>query len=124
MTGCSARMAVLYVCGEMKVGDKFAGTSIIETKFPCRTDSVGENNGKPTINPIISGGNWVVGIDYLIWLQPDWFIVLQKNGRKNGRNLVLSSQSNLIYSFVTQRCFLNKFLCNKLLFDYVTLYKD
>lgn len=84
-------MAVLYVCGELKVGDKFAGTSIIETKFPCRTDSVGENNGKPTINPIISGGNWVVGIDWLIWLQPDWFIVLQRNGRKSGKKSTFSS---------------------------------
>jgi len=67
-------MTVLYVCGEMKVGDKFAGILIIETEFPCRIDSVGQNNGKPTIKPIISGGNWVVGIAYLIWLQPDWLI--------------------------------------------------
>ena len=61
-TGCSARMAVLYARGEMKVGDKFVGTSIIDTEFHCRIDSVGEINGKPAINPIISGRAWVTGI--------------------------------------------------------------
>lgn len=84
-------MAVLYVCGEMKVGNKFVGTSIIDAEFHCKIDSVGEINGKPAINPIISGRAWGIGIDWLIWLQPDWFIVLQQNGRKNGRNPVLSS---------------------------------
>ena len=61
-TGCSARMAVLYARGEMKVGDKFVGTSIIDTEFHCRIDSVGEINGKPAIKPIISGRAWVTGI--------------------------------------------------------------
>ena len=61
-TGCSARMAVLYARGEMKVGDKFVGTSIIDTEFHCRIESVGEINGKPAIKPIISGRAWVTGI--------------------------------------------------------------
>ena len=56
-------MAVLYAHGEMKVGNKFVGTSIIDAEFHCRIDSVGEIYGKPTINSIISSRNWGIGID-------------------------------------------------------------
>ncbi|WP_279090421.1 proline racemase family protein [Bartonella apis] len=61
MTGCLAKMAVLYAHGEMKVGNKLVGTSIIAAEFHCRIDRVGEINAKPTIDPIISGRNWGIG---------------------------------------------------------------
>jgi proline racemase len=60
-TGCSARMAVLHAKGEMKVGDRFIGTSIIGTEFDCRLDGelmVGDRRG---ISPIIAGRAWVTG---------------------------------------------------------------
>lgn len=60
-TGCSARMAVLKAKGQMKVGDRFVGRSIIGTEFNCQIDSelnVGDRQG---IIPIISGSAWVTG---------------------------------------------------------------
>lgn len=60
-TGCSARMAVLLAKGQMKVGERFIGRSILGTEFECHIDSelmVGE---RPGISPIISGQAWITG---------------------------------------------------------------
>jgi proline racemase len=65
-TGCSARMAVLHAKGQMNVGDRFIGTSILGTEFDCRLDSVIDINGKTGISPIISGRAWVTGIKQLM----------------------------------------------------------
>ncbi|MBD9524267.1 proline racemase family protein [Ensifer sp. ENS02] len=65
-TGCSARMAVLHAKGQLKVGEKFVGLSLIDTEFHCSIDSevkVGERNG---IRPIISGRAWVSGTSQLM----------------------------------------------------------
>ncbi|KAB2711379.1 trans-3-hydroxy-L-proline dehydratase [Brucella intermedia] len=65
-TGCSARMAVLHAKGQLKVGEKFVGISLIDTEFHCSIDSevkVGERNG---IRPIISGRAWVSGTSQLM----------------------------------------------------------
>jgi proline racemase len=69
-TGCSARMAVLYARGEMSVGDRFIGTSIIGTEFECQIDRAVDVAGKPGISPIISGRAWIVGIKQLM-VDPD-----------------------------------------------------
>jgi proline racemase len=37
-TGCSARMAVLHARGEMRVGERFIGRSIIDSEFHCRIE--------------------------------------------------------------------------------------
>ena len=34
-TGCSARMAILHARGQMQVGDRFTGYSIIGSRFDC-----------------------------------------------------------------------------------------
>lgn len=60
-TGCSARMAVLHARGRMKPGDRFVGTSIIDTEFHCRIDSALDLGGKPAIRPVISGRAWIIG---------------------------------------------------------------
>jgi proline racemase len=65
-TGCSARMAVLHAKGQMKVRDRFVGTSLIDTEFECSIDSEIEINGKPGIRPIISGRAWVIGTKQLM----------------------------------------------------------
>lgn len=65
-TGCSARMAVLHARGEMQVGERFVGTSIIDTEFHCRIDAGVEVGGKPAIRPIISGRAWIVGTQQLM----------------------------------------------------------
>jgi len=33
-------MAVLHAKGQMKVGDRFVGVSLIDTEFDCRIDDV------------------------------------------------------------------------------------
>jgi proline racemase len=65
-TGCSARMAVLHAKGHMKVGDKFVGSSLIDTKFHCSIHSELDINGTPGISPIISGRAWVIGTKQLM----------------------------------------------------------
>ncbi|KQQ85744.1 proline racemase family protein [Aureimonas sp. Leaf324] len=69
-TGCSARMAVLHARGQMKVGDRFVGRSILDTEFHCSIDSEVEINGKAAIRPIISGRAWVIGTQQLM-VDPD-----------------------------------------------------
>lgn len=65
-TGCSARMAVLHAKGRMKAGDRFVGTSLLETEFHCRIDSEIDLNGKRAIRPIISGRAWIIGTKQLM----------------------------------------------------------
>jgi len=65
-TGCSARMAVLHAKGRLKVGERFVGTSLIDTAFHCSIDSEVDINGKPGIRPLISGRAWVVGTAQLM----------------------------------------------------------
>ncbi|OWV74050.1 hypothetical protein ATY75_07085 [Rhizobium sp. N122] len=65
-TGCSARMAVLHAKGRMKAGEKFVGTSLLDTEFHCSIDSEVDINGKSGIIPIISGRAWVIGTKQLM----------------------------------------------------------
>lgn len=58
-TGCSARMAVLNARGQMKVGDRFVGRSILGSEFHCRIDAALTVGGRAGISPIISGRAWV-----------------------------------------------------------------
>jgi proline racemase len=65
-TGCSARMAVLHAKGQMKVGDKFVGVSILDTEFHCSIESVVDLKGIVAIRPIISGRAWIIGTAQLM----------------------------------------------------------
>ncbi|SIQ82742.1 Proline racemase [Paracoccus thiocyanatus] len=65
-TGCSARMAVLHARGQMKVGDRFTGRSILDTEFHCAIADQVDLNGKPAISPIISGRGWIIGTKQLM----------------------------------------------------------
>jgi trans-L-3-hydroxyproline dehydratase len=64
-TGCSARMAVLHAKGQLKVGEPFIGTSLIDTAFHCSIDSE-VDIGRPAIRPVISGRAWVIGTAQLM----------------------------------------------------------
>ncbi len=64
-TGCSARMAVLHARGQLKVGDRFIGTSIIGTEFDCRIESETSVGGRRAIRPVISGRAWITGTHQL-----------------------------------------------------------
>ena len=65
-TGCSARMAVLHARGQLKVGDRFIGTSIIGTEFDCRIESETSVGGRRAIRPVISGRAWITGTHQLM----------------------------------------------------------
>jgi proline racemase len=60
-TGCSARMAVLEARGDMAVGDRFIGRSIIGSEFHCRIEEKTMLAGRPAIIPSVSGRAWVTG---------------------------------------------------------------
>ncbi len=55
-TGCSARMAVLHARGQMKIGDRFVGRSIIDTEFHCSIAGEEDLNGKPASARSSPGG--------------------------------------------------------------------
>jgi proline racemase len=69
-TGCSARMAVLHARGELKVGDRFVGRSIMGSEFHCAIEADTEIGGRPAIVPTISGRAWITGTQQLM-LDPD-----------------------------------------------------
>lgn len=61
-TGCSARMAVLHAKGQLALGARFIGRSIIGSEFICAIESLTEVAGRPAIVPMISGRAWITGI--------------------------------------------------------------
>jgi len=65
-TGCCARMAVLHAKGELKLGERFVGRSIIGSEFDCRIDRELTVGGKPAVSPIISGSAWITGLHQLM----------------------------------------------------------
>lgn len=60
-TGVSARMALLHARGEMKVGDRYIATSIIDSHFEGQIDAETSLAGQPAIFPKISGQAWLTG---------------------------------------------------------------
>jgi len=65
-TGCSARMALLHARGEMAVGDRFRGLSILDSQFDCQIEAKTELGGIPAIIPSIRGRAWVTGTHQLM----------------------------------------------------------
>ncbi|WIJ25106.1 trans-3-hydroxy-L-proline dehydratase [Devosia sp. RR2S18] len=60
-TGCSARMAVLRERGQLSVGDRFIGRSIIDSRFDCRVERDARLADKRAIVPSITGRAWITG---------------------------------------------------------------
>ncbi len=61
-TGCSARMAVLHARGLLKVGERFVGRSIINSRFDCWIEAETELAGRPAIVPSVGGRAWITGM--------------------------------------------------------------
>ncbi|HEV3042810.1 MAG TPA: proline racemase family protein [Roseiarcus sp.] len=61
-TGCSARMAVLHAKGQLQVGERLVGKSIIGSTFDCHIDREETVAGKPAVSPIITGRAWITGV--------------------------------------------------------------
>jgi proline racemase len=55
-------MAVLMARGQMSVGDRFLGRSIIGSEFACRIEAETALAGRAAIVPSISGRAWITGI--------------------------------------------------------------
>ncbi|WP_075215920.1 proline racemase family protein [Mongoliimonas terrestris] len=60
-TGLSARLAVLHARGLLKVGDRFAHTSLIGSRFEGEILSETLCGGRPAIVPAITGRAWITG---------------------------------------------------------------
>jgi proline racemase len=60
-TGCSARMAVLHARGELKVGDRFVGRSIIDSEFHCRIEAAVRVGDRAGVVPSLAGRGWITG---------------------------------------------------------------
>ncbi len=60
-TAVSARMALLHAQGEMAVGDRFTGVSIIDSEFHGQILGTAMVGDMPAIRPQISGRAWVTG---------------------------------------------------------------
>jgi proline racemase len=60
-TGCSARLALLHAKGELKLGDRMIGRSIIGSHFDCRIEEELDLNGTKAIRPSIAGQAWITG---------------------------------------------------------------
>ena len=72
-TGCSARMALLYQQGKMKVGDHYIGESVIGSTFHCKIDAAVTLGSKEAIFPLISGQAWITGhYQYLLDPTDPW----------------------------------------------------
>ena len=60
-TGLSARLAVLYAKGNMKLGDTLVARSIIESEFLGRIEEEVTLGATAAIRPSISGRAWITG---------------------------------------------------------------
>ncbi|QEL21296.1 hypothetical protein FQV39_00960 [Bosea sp. F3-2] len=69
-TGCSARMAVLHARGQLGVGERFVGLSIIGSRFDCEIESLTRIGDTPAIVPRITGSAWITGTSQLM-LDPE-----------------------------------------------------
>ena len=69
-TGCSARMAVMYAKGEMKVGDIYIAESIIGSKFECSIIAETFIGNTKAITPTIRGRGYITGT-HQVMLDPD-----------------------------------------------------
>jgi len=58
-TGCSALMAVLHAKGILKLGDRYLGRSIIESRFYGRVSDLATVGTHNAIIPEISGRAWI-----------------------------------------------------------------
>ena len=69
-TGCSALMAIMHAKGQMNVGERYIGTSIINSRFVGRIIEATKIGDRDAIIPEISGRAWISGTSTLM-LDPD-----------------------------------------------------
>jgi trans-L-3-hydroxyproline dehydratase len=65
-TGVSARMSVMHRRGELSVGEKFVGRSIVGSTFTGCVESETELSGIACVVPSIAGQAWITGTSQLM----------------------------------------------------------
>ncbi len=60
-TGCSARLAVMHARGEIEVGERFIGESIIGSLFDCAIVEETTVGALPAISPQLAGRGYISG---------------------------------------------------------------
>lgn len=65
-TGCSARMSVLHARGELGIGERFVGESLINSTFECSIEGTTRIAGQDAIIPLIAGRAWINGMKTLM----------------------------------------------------------
>jgi len=60
-TGCSARLAVFFARGVLRVGESMIGCSIIDSRFDCRIEAEARVGDRSAIIPSIEGQAWITG---------------------------------------------------------------
>ncbi len=60
-TGCSARLAVMHARGEIEVGERFIGESIIGSLFDCAIVEETTVGTLPAISPQLAGRGYITG---------------------------------------------------------------
>jgi proline racemase len=70
-TGTSARMAILYARGQLKVGEQLIHTSIVGSRFTGTiTGTTNVGDGRPAILSTISGRAYLTG-SFQYWVDPE-----------------------------------------------------
>lgn len=65
-TGCSARMAVMHARGQLDVGGRFVGRSIIGGRMDCLVSEVTRVGDRPAIVPNVQGRAWIAGTHQIL----------------------------------------------------------
>ncbi|MCG6901200.1 MAG: proline racemase family protein [Rhodobacter sp.] len=65
-TGCSARLAVMHAKGQLGIGDRYVGRSIIGGRFDCAIAEVTAIGDRPAIIPTIRGRAWITGTHQIL----------------------------------------------------------
>lgn len=63
-TGSSARMALMHARGELKVGERFLHTSILDTEFACAIEAEARVGDGPAVVTRVAGRAWLTGVSY------------------------------------------------------------
>lgn len=69
-TGCSARMALMHARGQLGVGERFVGESLIGSRFDGRIVATTRVADRDAVLPEISGRGFVMGVQEL-WVRDD-----------------------------------------------------
>lgn len=65
-TGCCARMATLHARGQLKIGERFVGRSIIGSRFDCQLLGETTVGGRAAVVPTLRGRAWITGMQQLM----------------------------------------------------------